>query len=145
MASNHVIKARVRVQLSDPGRSRSHLTVGHDNMPCIRKLAGAGLSVPVFVVLSACDATVGGEAAGTPGPGGDPPGGTETVGSPAPEPPSRPAGDGVYSEEQAGRGKVARESRCATCHGDALLGRRGPPASGRRPVHRRASLGSRRC
>lgn len=122
MASNRVIRARVKFQLLDLARSRRNLTAGHVNMQCIRKLARAGLSALVIVVLSACDATVDGEAAGTPDPGGDSPGGAETVGSPMPEPPSRSVGDGVYSEEQAGRGKVVYESQCATCHGDALLG-----------------------
>jgi len=30
--------------------------------------------------------------------------------------------DGVYSKEQAGRGQTAYNSKCARCHGDALLG-----------------------
>jgi S-disulfanyl-L-cysteine oxidoreductase SoxD len=30
--------------------------------------------------------------------------------------------DGVFSKEQAGRGQTAYNSKCARCHGDALLG-----------------------
>lgn len=36
--------------------------------------------------------------------------------------------DGVYSKEQAGRGQTAYNSKCARCHGDALLGGENSPA-----------------
>jgi mono/diheme cytochrome c family protein len=35
---------------------------------------------------------------------------------------SRSVWDGVYSKEQAGRGHTAYNSKCARCHGEALLG-----------------------
>jgi len=35
---------------------------------------------------------------------------------------SRSVWDGVYSKEQAGRGQTAYNSKCARCHGEALLG-----------------------
>jgi mono/diheme cytochrome c family protein len=35
---------------------------------------------------------------------------------------SRSVWDGVYSREQASRGQTAYNSKCARCHGDALLG-----------------------
>jgi quinoprotein glucose dehydrogenase len=41
--------------------------------------------------------------------------------------PTRSVRDGVYSAEQAWRGKVAYESKCARCHGDALLGGENSP------------------
>src|ERR1017187_4386781 len=41
---------------------------------------------------------------------------------------SRSVWDGVYSREQAGRGQTAYNSRCARCHGDALLGGENSPA-----------------
>jgi mono/diheme cytochrome c family protein len=37
-------------------------------------------------------------------------------------PASRSVWDGVYSREQASRGQTAYNSKCARCHGDALLG-----------------------
>jgi len=40
--------------------------------------------------------------------------------------PSRTILDGVYSEEQAARGKIAYTRACASCHGDALEGVAGP-------------------
>jgi mono/diheme cytochrome c family protein len=36
--------------------------------------------------------------------------------------------DGVYSKPQAGRGQTAYNSKCARCHGDALLGGENSPA-----------------
>jgi|ERR1017187_805863 mono/diheme cytochrome c family protein len=36
--------------------------------------------------------------------------------------------DGVYSKEQAGRGQTAYNSKCARCHGEALLGGEDSPA-----------------
>jgi mono/diheme cytochrome c family protein len=41
---------------------------------------------------------------------------------------SRSVWDGVYSTEQAGRGDTAYKSKCARCHGDALLGGEDSPA-----------------
>lgn len=41
---------------------------------------------------------------------------------------SRTVWDGVYSKQQAGRGQTAYNSRCARCHGDALLGGENSPA-----------------
>jgi mono/diheme cytochrome c family protein len=41
---------------------------------------------------------------------------------------SRSAWDGVYSKPQAGRGQTAYNSKCARCHGDALLGGASSPA-----------------
>lgn len=35
---------------------------------------------------------------------------------------SRSVWDGVYSKEQAARGQTAYNSKCARCHGEALLG-----------------------
>jgi mono/diheme cytochrome c family protein len=35
---------------------------------------------------------------------------------------TRSVWDGVYSKEQAGRGQAAFNSKCARCHGEALLG-----------------------
>lgn len=40
---------------------------------------------------------------------------------------SRSVWDGVYSKEQAGRGQTAYNSKCARCHGDALLGGENSP------------------
>jgi len=36
--------------------------------------------------------------------------------------------DAVYSKQQAGRGQAVYTSRCARCHGDALLGGENAPA-----------------
>src|SRR5271169_5566841 len=36
--------------------------------------------------------------------------------------------EGVYSKEQAGRGQTGYNSKCARCHGDALLGGEDSPA-----------------
>jgi S-disulfanyl-L-cysteine oxidoreductase SoxD len=36
--------------------------------------------------------------------------------------------DGVYSKDQASRGQTAYNSKCARCHGDALLGGEESPA-----------------
>src|SRR5271169_1129453 len=36
--------------------------------------------------------------------------------------------EGVYSKEQAGRGQTAYNSKCARCHGEALLGGEDSPA-----------------
>ena len=41
---------------------------------------------------------------------------------------SRSVWDGVYSKEQAGRGQTAYNSKCARCHGEALLGGEDSPA-----------------
>jgi mono/diheme cytochrome c family protein len=38
--------------------------------------------------------------------------------------------DGVYTDQQATRGQAIYRSRCATCHGNALDGRAGPPLTG---------------
>ncbi len=39
--------------------------------------------------------------------------------------------DGVYTEEQAGRGKTVYNRECASCHGDALMGgEEAPPLAG---------------
>src|SRR5690349_16392584 len=37
---------------------------------------------------------------------------------------------GVYSDAQAVRGKALYQTKCATCHGDTLGGRMGPPLTG---------------
>ena len=50
------------------------------------------------------------------------------VGSAAALAASRTVWDGVYSSEQAGRGQAAYNSKCARCHGDALLGGENSPA-----------------
>src|SRR5262245_6698266 len=42
--------------------------------------------------------------------------------------PSRTVWDGVYTKEQADRGKKAYASLCTRCHGDALLGNDDAPA-----------------
>jgi mono/diheme cytochrome c family protein len=42
--------------------------------------------------------------------------------APAAAPEARSVWDGVYSAEQAARGKKAYGTECARCHGDALLG-----------------------
>ena len=42
-------------------------------------------------------------------------------------PATRSVWDGVYSKEQAARGKSSYNSRCARCHGEALLGGEGSP------------------
>ena len=39
-------------------------------------------------------------------------------------------GQGVYTADQAKRGQAVYGEQCATCHGDALGGRLGPPLSG---------------
>jgi mono/diheme cytochrome c family protein len=44
--------------------------------------------------------------------------------------PARSVSDGVYTPEQASRGLMTYKSRCASCHGDNLAGRSGPPLSG---------------
>jgi len=41
---------------------------------------------------------------------------------------SRTVWDAVYSKQQAGRGQTVYNSRCARCHGDALLGGENAPA-----------------
>jgi mono/diheme cytochrome c family protein len=41
---------------------------------------------------------------------------------------SRTVWDAVYSKQQAGRGQTLYNSRCARCHGDALLGGENAPA-----------------
>jgi mono/diheme cytochrome c family protein len=43
---------------------------------------------------------------------------------------SQTVGQGVYSDAQAARGKTLYQSKCATCHGDALGGQIGPPLTG---------------
>ena len=40
---------------------------------------------------------------------------------------SRSVWDGVYSKEQAARGKTAYNAQCARCHGEALLGGEASP------------------
>ncbi len=44
--------------------------------------------------------------------------------------PPRSVNDGVYTEQQASRGLAMYKSRCASCHGDNLAGRSGPPLTG---------------
>ena len=46
--------------------------------------------------------------------------------------PSRTVTDGVYTGDQAERGREVYEAQCATCHGDALEGSVGPPLVGDR-------------
>ncbi len=41
---------------------------------------------------------------------------------------SRSVWDGVYSSEQSSRGQSAYNSKCARCHGEALLGGESSPA-----------------
>ena len=41
---------------------------------------------------------------------------------------TRTVWDGVYSKQQSGRGQTAYNSRCARCHGEALLGGENSPA-----------------
>ena len=43
-------------------------------------------------------------------------------------PPSRTVWDGVYTEEQANRGRTVYDERCAACHGPALEGVEMAPA-----------------
>ena len=38
--------------------------------------------------------------------------------------------DGIYSDEQAGRGKALFVQQCASCHGESLTGKTGPPLAG---------------
>jgi len=42
----------------------------------------------------------------------------------------RSVGDGVFTEQQAVRGQMAYRARCASCHGNNLTGRAGPPLAG---------------
>ena len=42
-------------------------------------------------------------------------------------PASHSVWDGVFSKEQAGRGKTAYNAQCARCHGEALLGGENSP------------------
>jgi len=44
--------------------------------------------------------------------------------------PVRTANDRVYSDAQAGRGRTLYQQKCATCHGEMLEGKAGPPLSG---------------
>jgi mono/diheme cytochrome c family protein len=39
-------------------------------------------------------------------------------------------GQGVYTDEQARRGQATYNIQCASCHGDTLAGRSGPPLTG---------------
>jgi mono/diheme cytochrome c family protein len=43
---------------------------------------------------------------------------------------ARTANDRVYSDQQARRGQVLYQERCASCHGEALAGGSGPPLTG---------------
>ena len=43
---------------------------------------------------------------------------------------SQDLAEGVYSAEQAARGREVYRDQCATCHGDALEGSVGPPLAG---------------
>jgi mono/diheme cytochrome c family protein len=42
----------------------------------------------------------------------------------------RNVSDGVYTDQQATRGQGLYKARCASCHGDSLAGRSGPPLAG---------------
>jgi S-disulfanyl-L-cysteine oxidoreductase SoxD len=42
----------------------------------------------------------------------------------------RSVSDGVYTDQQATRGQALYRARCASCHGDTLAGRSGPPVAG---------------
>ena len=44
--------------------------------------------------------------------------------------PARSVNDGVYTDQQATRGQAIYKARCASCHGDGLTGRSGPPLAG---------------
>jgi quinoprotein glucose dehydrogenase len=52
------------------------------------------------------------------------------VAIPAQAQPSRTTADGVYTGEQAARGRQVYGEQCATCHGAALEGSVGPPLAG---------------
>lgn len=52
------------------------------------------------------------------------------LGSPVEAQPVRTAKDGVYTESQAARGGALYREKCATCHGDGLEGKAGPPLAG---------------
>jgi S-disulfanyl-L-cysteine oxidoreductase SoxD len=43
---------------------------------------------------------------------------------------SRSLADGVYTEQQATRGQALFKDQCASCHGDTLDGKSGPPLAG---------------
>lgn len=43
---------------------------------------------------------------------------------------NRTVNDGVYTEQQAARGQALYGARCASCHGQNLAGRVGPPVAG---------------
>src|SRR5438093_9709076 len=43
---------------------------------------------------------------------------------------SRTVAQGVYTGEQANRGQATYQDRCASCHGEKLEGRVGPPLAG---------------
>jgi mono/diheme cytochrome c family protein len=43
---------------------------------------------------------------------------------------ARNVNDGVYTDQQATRGQAIYRARCASCHGDGLAGRTGPPLVG---------------
>ena len=45
--------------------------------------------------------------------------------------PQRRVTDGVYTAQQATRGQAIYRARCASCHGNALEGRSGPPLAGK--------------
>ena len=44
--------------------------------------------------------------------------------------PSRTVTDGVYSDDQAARGREVYQAQCVSCHGEALEGSVGPPLAG---------------
>ena len=43
---------------------------------------------------------------------------------------SRPAREGVYTAEQAARGRAVYQQQCMACHGETLEGGEGPPLAG---------------
>ena len=97
----------------------------HGMMQRVSSLVRVGLPALLLAVSAACEISVDGDNVGVRDPGGEVPRGASASAASmprSPEPPPRSVRDGVYSEEQAARGRVVYESECAQCHGDALLG-----------------------
>src|SRR6186997_101524 len=46
------------------------------------------------------------------------------------QPQAQSVNDGVYTGDQATRGQTVYRARCASCHGNNLEGRTGPPLAG---------------